>query len=208
MGFYSGSISYTPYAVQGEPGIDYMEQMFESLLQNRFVSFDEVDFSESTMGWVSARNFLHNHFIQDEVFPSRDHILISLRLDKKVVPSQMLKALLPEREQQYQRESGKERLTRDDRIFIKEQTRQFLIKQQYPQTKVWDMLYNVPAGRVFFGSTAQAANDLFVEYFRKTFDRKISLVTPHWRMGNMELTSAMAWAREQLAPESFGVEHE
>lgn len=148
MGFYSGSISYTPYAVQGEPGIDYMEQMFESLLQNRFVSFDEVDFSESTMGWVSARNFLHNHFTQDEVFPSRDHILISLRLDKKVVPSQMLKALLPEREQQYQRESGKERLTRDDRIFIKEQTRQFLIKQQYPQTKVWDMLYNVPAGRV------------------------------------------------------------
>ncbi|MBB5021227.1 recombination-associated protein RdgC [Desulfurispira natronophila] len=208
MAFYTGSISYTPYMVQGEAGIDYMDELSECLIKHRFVSFDEVEFSESTMGWVSPKNFLHNHFTTDDVFPSREHMLVSLRLDKKVVPSPMLKAMLPEREHQYRLDAGKERLSRDDRLFVKEQTRQHLLRQQYPQTKVWDVLYDIPAGRIYFGSTSQSANDLFVEYFRKSFDRKIFLMSPQWRMENMELSSAMAWAREQLAPENFGGDHE
>ncbi|WP_027389985.1 recombination-associated protein RdgC [Chrysiogenes arsenatis] len=207
MGFLHGSLTYTTYQVEGDLSINYMEQMFEALLKNRFIPFEEIEFAESTLGWVSPHNFLHHHFTMDKVFPTNDHLLVSLRLDKKTVPAKVLKAMLPDKEQEYLQETGKEKLTRDDKIFVKEQVRRTLLRQQFPSSQVWDVLYDIPAGRVFFGATALAANDLFSEFFKKTFERPIHLMSPEWRMQHADLTSSMSWALEHITPETFGANH-
>lgn len=207
MSFANGSMTYSLYRLEPELGLDFPTEALEALEQNRFVPFEEVDVGESALGWVSPRNFLHLEMLHEEIFPAPEYLLVSLRVDRRRAPARMLKAMLPDAEREYLEQVGKDRLSRDDRQFVRDQVRRQLIRQQFPSTQVWDVLWHLSSGRLYFGATTPAACDLFAEYFRRTFDRRPQLMFPEQRAAGLDLDSARRWALEKLTPEAFGGGH-
>ena len=107
------------------------------------------------------------------------YLALSLRVDKRKVPSNALRQHCLEAEHKIKVMEHLEYIPKERRREIKELTMNQLIKRAIPGTNTYDMIWNIEASMLTFGSTNNKICDEFAEIFFKTFDLKLSPVFPY-----------------------------
>jgi DNA recombination-dependent growth factor C len=178
MGLLRGSASFTRYFVNGRPPENYLDQFVQNIERYSFRGFDEHSDEDRATGWVNIMNIFETAFEQKQ-FYMHPYLSLSLRIDKRRVPSNALRQHCLEAEHKIKVMEHLEYIPKERRKEIKELTQNQLLKRAIPMTNTYDMVWNLETSMLTFGSTNNKISDEFAEIFFKTFDLKLSPVFPY-----------------------------
>ena len=172
MGLLSTSIGLTRYHVNGELKPPILETMAKRLKKNMIVDIDRED-SEKAVGWTSFQSPFNPNF-DDSSFVVGTYFVFSLRLDKKSIPSKVIKKHCLQEEDRKLKEEGRDYLSRNEKKIIKENMISVL-SQRVPATpNIYDLYWDYEKANLFFLSNQKSTNEELENLFSKTF--KLTLV--------------------------------
>ena len=179
MGLIFGSGSFARYRVEGPLPEDYLEQFPERISRFTFRNIDEASDQERSTGWVNIMDMFDNRLSAME-YLKEPCIALSWRVDVRKVPSKALKRYCREAEEKIKESEGLEFLSRKRRLEIKERVQVELIKRVIPRAQTYDMIWNLPASTVIFGSVSNNLCDEFAEFFMQCFGLHLKPVFPYY----------------------------
>lgn len=144
------------------PTIDDAD-LYDRLRDHRFKSIDEQATAEPSIGWVAAGSFASSDFRPENVFLGKT-LLLRIRVDRKRLPSNAVKARLSE----VLADAGG-RMARSERAKIKQEIEDELLRRVVPATMLLDVYWRPQENEALLSSTAASAHDLFCNLFRETF---------------------------------------
>jgi recombination associated protein RdgC len=172
MGLLSNSIGLTRYHVNGALKPPILDTMAQKLKKNIVADIDKED-SEKAVGWTSFQSPYNPNF-DDSSFVIGTYFVFSLRIDKKSIPSQVIKKHCLLEENRKLKEEGRDFLSRNEKKIIKESMISVL-SQRVPATpNIYDLFWDYEKAIFYFLSNQKNANEELENLFSKTF--KLSLV--------------------------------
>ncbi|MGA1875283.1 MAG: recombination-associated protein RdgC [bacterium] len=178
MGFISSSTSFTRYQIKDHLPADYRRRYTEEIRRYAFREIDEHSDDERSSGWVNIMNMLDSEFPGEEFFIG-EFIALSLRIDTRRVPSHVLRTYCLKAEQERKAALGKDFLSKNDRQDIRDMVRSQLLKRAIPNSRTFDMIWDVKSNQVLFSSTNGSICLEFQELFKKTFDQNMVQLFPY-----------------------------
>lgn len=177
MGILSSAVSITRYKVEGKLKEPVRETILTGLEENSVSEIDD-DVSERAVGWTSFERPFNPEF-RVSSFDFGSYVSFSLRIDKKTIPSKVLKKY---RDLEYARrlaDSGRTYLSKDEKQSIKETITE-LFNRKLPATpNVYDVLWNLNESRVLFFSNSRVANEELETLFLKSFGLTLIRLFPY-----------------------------
>src|SRR5262245_1917116 len=113
-----------------------------------------------TWGWVPLHDPLGERFVPADLF-FHHYLVLGFRYDKRLVPPKLLlvEGRRPEAERKGKR--GVERLGRAERREIKDEVAARLLARALPSPRLFDCVWNLEVGRVYFSGKLRAAREAF-----------------------------------------------
>jgi len=202
MGFISNSSSFTRYWVKDQLPADYRQRYAEQIRRYAFREIEEDSDLERSIGWVNIMNVMDNEFRGEEFFKG-EFIALSLRIDTRRVPGQVLKNFCRKAEEEIKAEQGKDFLSKAQRQEIRDLVRYKLLKRAIPNTRTFDMVWDLTCGKLLFSSTTESVCLEFLELYKKTFDLTLEQLFPY-NLAQSFLTDSQKALLERALPTSFG----
>ena len=169
MGFWKGRLTIRRYRIH-EPVEDGFRDDFERRLQeSAFRERRSANRGEETVGWVLPDNLLDTDFDLRDRWLFDHYLVIGLRIDKTVLPSQLLRAHLDQRIVAWEQENNQSRCPASVRTDIRTALEAELLARSLPQVKMVPICWHLGEGWVAVHSTATRVNDTFRTLFRTTF---------------------------------------
>jgi hypothetical protein len=128
----------------------------------------ELGGGRETSGWVGIHDPLVTELGPADLF-FQHYLVVGFRWDRRVVPPKLLWIERRRLEEQRRAERGVERLSAPERKEIKEEVAQRLQARALPVPRLFDCIWNLETGHVYFTGKVRAARDAFAECFRHTF---------------------------------------
>ena len=128
----------------------------------------EVGDRKESYGWVGIHDPLVTDLGPADIF-FQHYVVIGFRWDRRVVPPKLLWIERRRLEEQRKAASGVERLSAPERKEIKEEIAQRLMARALPVPRLFDCIWNLQTGQVWFTGKVRAAREAFTECFRLTF---------------------------------------
>ncbi len=177
MSFISGTVSFVRYRVEGDIPADFWNFAAERISAHAFRDIDD-SFEEVSIGWVSLANMFDSGFTEAS-YVAGDYLAMALRMDERKVAPAALKKFCLKEEQRLLKERQVPKLSRSQKLDIKENMRIKLLKQAVPVPAVYEMCWSLADNSITFFSTSGKAQTLFEELFRNTFDLGAILDIPY-----------------------------
>jgi len=177
MGLLARSASYVRYAVEGELPANFWEFAAERIARHSFRDIDE-SYEERSVGWVSVLNMFDSDFAYAS-YAAGDHLVLSLRVDERKVAPKVLNKFCLKEEERLKKARQVPKLSRAQRVEIKENVKLLLMKKAAPVPAVYDLCWNLAESTLLFFSTSQKAQELVEEFFKETFDLSLMLQVPY-----------------------------
>ena len=168
MGLFSRSVSFCRYSVQDPLPEDYTEWAMERIRDCRFVE-GLHGATELQSGWVSMRNPFSG-LIEERDCVVGDHLFLTLRVDRRVVPPQVLRKYCVLEGERIREERGIRRISRKMESEIRDRMRLKLLAQALPVPRLYDVCWALEEKTVFLFSCQEKVQSLFEELFYRTFD--------------------------------------
>jgi recombination associated protein RdgC len=167
MGLLSKTVSLTRYHIEGTFDGNPTEQIRNGLKRHAIPEIDG-DISDRIAGWTS---------FEDPYAPDFDNIpfifgsyyVFSLRIDKKNIPSKVVKKQFAVEMKKRLKESGREFLTRNEKKMLKEHVVNTLSLRIPSTPNHYDLFWNYEAASLWFFSTQKAANEELETLFSRSF---------------------------------------
>jgi len=172
MGLLSASLSVARYRVEGETEESLLETVREGLTKNA-ISEIEDEYAEIAVGWTPFESPFDPDF-EKFSYTFGTYFLFSLRIDKKTIPSKVLKKYCALEAAKRLAQTGRAYLSKDEKQSIKEHVTNLLNRRIPATPNVYDLLWNFEGGRLLFLSNLKAANEELETLFAKSF--KLSLI--------------------------------
>jgi len=182
-----GSLSTRIWRVNDALPPEFAEGFERKLQRHAFRPVDAEKTELRSIGWTNIRQPLDTHLTMDKIL-FRDKIALGLRVDRVSINQRMLRARLSLEVDKVMKSKGKERLGDEQRAAIEDKIRQEMIKNQPPSISLYEMVWHLETGLVFFGSTGNKINSEFSELFVQTFDMGIEPQLP--------LLRGLRWAKK------------
>jgi len=177
MGLLSRSGSFVRYAVEGEVPANFWDFAAERIAKHAFRDIDE-SFEERSVGWVSVANMFDSAFAYAS-YAVGDHLVLAMRVDERKVSAKVLAKFCLKEEERVKKMKQVPRLSRAQRLEIKENVTLALMKKALPVPAVYDLCWNLAENTVLFFSTNQKAQETFEEFFREVFGLGLMLQVPY-----------------------------
>ncbi len=177
MGLLSSSATFVRYSVVGDIPQNFWDMAAEQISRFAFKDIDE-SYEEFSVGWVSVLNMFDAEFAYAS-FAAGDHICLTMRVDERKVSPKVLKKFCLKEEERIKKERQIPKLSRGQRIEIKENMELMLMKRAVPVPATYDLVWNLAENTLLFFSTNQKAQALLEDFFKDTFDLLISLQIPY-----------------------------
>jgi len=177
MGLLSRSASFVRYAVEGELPENFWDFAAERIARHSFRDIDD-SFEERSVGWVSVLNMFDSEFSYAS-YAAGDYIVLSMRIDERKVSPKVLNKFCLKEEERIKKERQIPKLSRSQRLEIKENVKLMLLKKALPSPAVYDLCWNLAEGTLLFFSTSQKAQEVLEEFFKDTFGLNIILQVPY-----------------------------
>ena len=167
MGLLSSTVSVTRYRVEGRIEAPVMETITAGLKKNAISEIDE-DESDKSVGWTSFESPYSPSFEGDS-FAVGSYLVFSFRIDKKTIPSKIVKKHFSLELIKRMAETGRDHLSRKEKQEIKEHAIQVLSLRIPATPNVYDLLWSVENGWIWLFSNQKAANEEFETLFARSF---------------------------------------
>jgi len=177
MGFLSPTVSITRYKVQGKLEEPVLETIANCLKHYAIPEIDD-DLSEKTVGWTSFDNPFKPDF-EGSSFVIGTYLVFSLRIDKKTIPSKIIKKHCAIEAAKRLAESGRQYLSRDEKKTIKEHVINTLSLRIPATPNIYDLIWNYEGSSVWFFSNLKSANEELETLFSKSFRLTLIRLFPY-----------------------------
>ena len=177
MGLLSSAVSITRYRVEGKLEGPVLETMAKCLKKNVIPEVDD-DISDKTVGWTSFDKPFNPNF-EGSSFVIGTYFVFSLRIDKKIVPSSVIKKHCDMEAARRLAETGRQYLSRDEKRMIKEHVISALTLRIPATPNVYDLIWNYEESTLWFFSTLKSANEELETLFFKSFQLPLIRLFPY-----------------------------
>jgi DNA recombination-dependent growth factor C len=177
MGLLSNSGTFVRFAVEGEMAENFWEFAAERIASHAFKDIDD-NYEEYSIGWVSVMNMFDSQFAYAS-HAVGDYIVLSMRIDERKVPSSVLKKYCLKEEERVRKEKQVPKLSRGNRLEIKENITLLLTKKAAPIPAVYDLCWNLANNTVLFFSTSANVHMALEDLFKETFDLHLVQQVPY-----------------------------
>ncbi len=177
MAFLSSSSSISRYYIEGKFDDSIMEKVLNGLKENCFPE-TENEFSEILVGWAPFESPYKPDFSKFG-FSFGTYFVFSLRVDKKTIPSKLVKKHISIETDKRLEKSGRSFISKNERAEIKDFILDMLITKIPSVPSLYEVLWNYEESNLFFFTTQKAANELLETFFFKSFDLKAIRLFPY-----------------------------
>jgi hypothetical protein len=183
MGMLSRTSTFVRYSVEGQLPDNFRDFAAERIAQFSFQDIDDT-FDEYSIGWVAVDNMFDSAFAYAS-YAVGDQVVLSLRIDERKVSKILLKKFSLKEEERLKKERQIPRLSRSQRVQIKEDIRLQLIKKALPSPSVYELSWNLANNTVLFFSISTKAQSMLEDFFKECFGLTIILQVPYLAAANL-----------------------
>ena len=188
MGLKKGRVTFSRFELHTDMPADFSVKFDEMIQKGAFNDLFPENV-EKTMGWVGLQK------LYDKDFGYANHTVgnyraFSLRIDKKTVPSALLKMKASEIMRARMAERGVKRLPKNEREDIMESIRAKLLKQAPAVPSMVDVCWSMADGTIYVSSLSEKVLQDFQDLFQTTFDLNLGLLTPWYSVQNNKANKA------------------
>jgi len=177
MSLLSNSSTFVRYNVEGElPKDNFWGWVGDNVKKLAFKDIDDT-FEEISVGWCSVLDMFDSEFAYSSYAVS-DYVVLSLRKDERKVPPTILKKFCTKEELRIKKERQIPRLSRGQKLEIKENMLLKLMKIMPPTPYTFDLVWDLAENVVYFYSTNSKAQELVEDVFKETFGQQLLLQVP------------------------------
>ena len=202
MGILSGSVSITRYKVFGKVSAPITENIAMGLSDNTIAEIDN-QVSEKAVGWTSFEKPFQPNF-EGSSFAYGSYFVFALRIDKKNIPSKVLKKQYTIEAAKWMAENGRDYLSKTEKKMVKEHVLNGLNLRVPATPNVYDIIWNHEDSLIWFFSNLKAANEELESLFVKSFGLSLIRLFPYT---TAELCSGLSDAQrdelQKLSPIHF-----
>ena len=177
MSFTSSTQTLRRYRVEGSLPDNFPDSIKENIEKFTFQEIEEGNPREMSFGWVSADNPFIETLTQESYYKD-GYVIMSLRVDKKTIPSRTLKSFILKEEEKRLKGLNKERLSFSEKKDIKEAVTIKLLQKALPASSTYDFIWNLNTSSVLFFASSENINNKFVELFEETFEVQLTKMSP------------------------------
>ena len=177
MGLLSASNSITRYRVEGQLKKPIFEMVAAGLKKNVLSEIDDSA-SEKAVGWTSFEKPYQPDF-SGSTYVYGTYLVFALRIDKKTMPSKVVKKHFMIESAQRLTESGRQYLSRNEKQTIKDLVIDRLNLKIPATPNVYDIIWNYEDSVLWFFSNLKAPNEELETLFLKSFDLRLIRVIPY-----------------------------
>ena len=172
MGILSSSVSVTQYRVEGSIEKSFLENVANALTENAIREIDNEP-EQQSVGWTSFESPFKPDF-GGSSFMYGTHLLFSLRIDKKSIPSKVIVKHLNMAVNKRLAQSDHKTLHKNEKSEIKDEVLRRLYLRVPATPNIYDLIWNYEQKILWFFTNLKAANEELETLFSKTF--KLSLI--------------------------------
>ena len=167
MGLLSSTQTITRYRVEGAFSENPTEQVRKGLKKQIITDIDN-EAQDMAVGWTSFEAPFTPNF-DDSSFQVGTHYAFGMRIDKKSIPSKVVKQQVAVASAKRLEESDREFLSKNEKSEIKEHVINVLTLRIPPVPSTFDVVWQYEENEVWLFSTQKAANEEFETLFNKSF---------------------------------------
>lgn len=177
MGLLSSSVSIAQYRVEGKLEKPVIETVARCLKKNVIPDVDE-DIADKTVGWTSFDKPFNPDF-DGSSFLIGTYFVFSLRIDKKTVPTSLIRKHCAMETAKRLAATGRKYLSRDEKSMIREQVTSVLTLRIPAIPNVYDLIWNYEESSLWFFSTLKSANEELETLFFRSFQLPLIRLFPY-----------------------------
>lgn len=177
MGLLSSTVSITRYRVEGKLKKPVLKTMAECLKEYAIREIED-DVSDKTIGWTSFDKPFNPDF-GDSSFVIGTHFVFSLRVDKKSLPTSVVKKHCAMEIARRLAETKRPYLSRDEKRMVKEHVINVLSRRIPSTPNVYDLIWHYEDSSLWFFSTLKSANEELEALFFRSFQIPIIRLFPY-----------------------------
>ncbi len=201
MGFLSPTVSITQYRVEGQLSSPVNDHVTTALKKNTINEIDN-DASEQTVGWTSfddpyQPDFEGSRFVIDTAW------VFALRIDKKSIPTKVIKKHYNVEVAKRLAESGRHYLSKSEKKQLKDHVLTVLSTRIPATPNVYDILWKYEEGLLWFFSNLKAANEELETLFTRSFNLRLIRLFPYTASLNAGLSGPQKDSLDKLMPTPF-----
>jgi hypothetical protein len=177
MGLLSSSVSIAQYRVEGKLEKPIIETVARCLKKNVIPDVDE-DIADRTVGWTSFDKPFNPDF-DGSSFLIGTYFVFSLRIDKKTVPTSLIRKYCAMETVKRLAATGRKYLSRDEKSMIREQVTSVLTLRIPATPNVYDLIWHYEESSLWFFSTLKSANEELETLFFRSFQLPLIRLFPY-----------------------------
>ena len=185
-----GSLTLTRLFVRGKPPTDLRKPYLAAIRLRAFQPLDPDGEAHESSGWCVMDQPFDLDFDTDKVFEDR-FIVLGFRTDRFRVPPSIVRAQMAEEQARALARSGKNRLSRNERLELRDKIVLRLRRKLAPSTRAVDVVWDLDAGCVLFFSHSRRVLADFSAHFEKTFRLGLEEDSPYLAAARAELSRAL-----------------
>ena len=178
------------------------KRYLDAVRLRKFTPLAPEDEASEAVGWCVIERPFDLDFQPDRIFYDR-FVQLGFRVDKWKIPGVLMRSQVADEEQRMLARAGREKLTRAEKEDIKLRVIGRLRKKILPNSRAFDVLWDLDAGTVLFFTHSARATDEFAALFQTTFGLELQVDSPYYAAGRAQLSSAMQKVFEKVEPVSF-----
>jgi recombination associated protein RdgC len=177
MGILSSAVSITRYRVEGKIEGPVIDIVSKGLKKNVIPEIDE-EAEPKAAGWTSFENPFHPNF-DGSSFVFGNLFVFALRIDRKSIPSKLLKKHLTLETSKRLAKTGRRFLSKDEKQALKDKVINDLAIRIPSTPNVYDLIWNYEASSLWFYSNLRSANEEIETLFRRSFNIGLLRLFPY-----------------------------
>jgi len=204
VGFLSASTSVVRFVAIAPKDLD-RERIAKAVTKRAFRESDaDVGTLGQAWGWITIHDPLLVSFTPADLF-FHHYLVLAFRYDKRLVPPKL--AFLERRRLENERKAtrGVAKLGAAERREIKDEITQRLVGRALPTPRLFDVVWNLQNGRIYFSGKLRAAREAFADCFRDTFGVAPMPLIPYLAAEHVGLEGRQVEAVRAVEPSSLAV---
>jgi len=168
VGFLSSSSTVVRFAADPPPTLD-RDAVARAVSRRAFRELDlDGGDSPKSVGWVAIHDPLATELTATDLF-FHQYLVVGFRYDRRAVPAKLLWLERRRAEEKLRAELDRPRLGRAARQQIRAEVEARLLVRALPVPRLFDCVWNLQNGKLYFSGRLRAATEAFSEHFRETF---------------------------------------
>lgn len=177
MGLLSASVSIIRYQVIGKVSDPVVETVSNGLSKFAIRDIDN-DIPEKIEGWTPFSTPYALDFDSSKIVMGT-YFIFSLRMDKKNIPSKIIKKHVAGEQKKFLINSERDMLTNNEKKAIKDQVIKNLSMRIPATPNVYDIVWSYEEGWLLLFTTLKAANEKLESLFYKSFKLRLVRMFPY-----------------------------